>query len=96
MKFFQKKKEPQWFCWFKEKPKRFAAVITVSVSVAILAFVLSATLAPRNFPASRVVTIPEGATLEDVAQLFNERKVIASPFFFNVIMKLSSWMCTCP
>ncbi|MCK5027222.1 MAG: endolytic transglycosylase MltG [Candidatus Pacebacteria bacterium] len=90
MKFFQNKKVSLCIQWFTKDSKRLVTTVAISTFITMLVLVFSIILAPRGFPVARIVTIPEGATLEDVAQLFDERRVVASPFFFKVVMKLSS------
>lgn len=61
----------------------------------LLAFGLAAALAvvlvlalvfpPLGFPADAVIEIPEGATVERIAQILYERQVIRSPFIFSLL-----------
>ncbi|MCK5095848.1 MAG: endolytic transglycosylase MltG [Candidatus Pacebacteria bacterium] len=76
--------------WVLDDTKRSFVALSGVVAVIVAVFVLSVTLAPRDFPVGRIVTITEGATLTEISELFNEKSVVASPFFFKMLVKVSS------
>lgn len=73
------------FC--KRHKRTIAAVL---VSFIILAFVLyDATLrAPEAFPAGEIITIEEGATLDDITQQLEHRRVVQNKSALKVIVKV--------
>lgn len=70
--------------------KRFRLALFGAVTISAFVFMLSLVMAPRNFPVGRVVTIPEGATLSEVATLFSEKGVVASPVVLKAFVALMS------
>ena len=83
-------KTKEYFQWIMGNIKRILVVLSGVTVMIITGFVLSVMLAPRDFPVGRIVTVPEGATLSEISELFDERSVVASPLFFKMLVKVSS------
>jgi UPF0755 protein len=71
---------------FKRSPKVYLALgITSLVLLILYGFFIAA---PLSFPVKRVVVIPRGSTLSDIAnQLYGEH-IIRSPLFFRLLVRI--------
>lgn len=75
------------FSWILHRsPRLYLSLGVTSLILLILyGFFIAA---PLSFPAKRVVVIPRGSTLSDIAHQLYVDNVIRSPFFFRVLVRL--------
>src|SRR3989344_1063917 len=72
---------------FWSKPK-FRLLLCVFVVAVIFVVQILFFQYPNNFPTRTLVTIPSGKTLNQIAEIFRENRLISSPFLFKVIVAL--------
>lgn len=71
-------------------PKYSLAKVGVIVSIFLPLLLLINTLfviPPADFPVGKTVVIPEGATVKQIAETFENREIIRSPILFSVLVK---------
>lgn len=73
-----------WYRWV-DRRRMPVVVLAVGVFLGFAFLYLDVVKAPASFPHGKVVRIQEGQTLEDVAQLLEERGVVRSSFWFKNI-----------
>ncbi|MES2215827.1 MAG: endolytic transglycosylase MltG [Patescibacteria group bacterium] len=61
---------------------------TVVIVFAGLIFVFAGSLAPKDFPYRRIVTIPKSSGVSGTAEILADRNIIKSPFLFKVYVVL--------
>jgi len=73
---------------FEKISKKDYEIMSTIVSIFLLlsAFYFFFLSSPFNFPVGTIVHIDEGATLNQISKLLDEKKVIKSPFWFKVLM----------
>ena len=59
---------------------------TISVFLVFIAFYFFFFSSPFNFPVGTVIYINEGASLNKISELLNQKSVIKSPFWFKVLV----------
>ncbi len=58
----------------------------IAILLLVFLFVISA---PQEFPMNKIITIPKGATLKEIAANFQEEKLIRYPVLFDSLMRYS-------
>jgi UPF0755 protein len=77
----------QWLSLRKEIFRRVVLGSTLSFLFVVLFMVASA---PRSFPTGIIVTIPEGASVAEIARLFKEKSIISSSLMFEATVRAFS------
>jgi UPF0755 protein len=77
----------QWLFLRKEIAKRIVLGSTLSFLFVALFMMASA---PRSFPTGIIVTIPEGASVAEIARLFKEKSIISSSLMFEATVRAFS------
>lgn len=67
---------------------RRTLVIIISLGVAALALWLAVLRPPADFPVRRLVSVPQGESLAQIADRLHAEGVIRSPLFFRLVMTL--------
>lgn len=87
---YLKEKVQAYIAWFRDDLRRLGIAVGGASFITAFVFLFMAVSAPSSFPVGRVVTIPEGATLSEISELFNDRQIVASPFFLKIFVALAS------
>jgi UPF0755 protein len=74
----------QW----REHTNRRTVIITIVLGALFAAAYLFAVQPPKNFPTGQLVEVPEGASLDSIAQTLYEDGVVRSPLAFKAIVTL--------
>lgn len=75
------------------QPKSSLAKTGIVVAGFLTSLLLANTLflvPPTSFPVGKTVVIPEGATVREIAHVFEEREIIKSPIAFEMLVKTLS------
>lgn len=79
----------EWSAYWRTHSNRRTILTSIFVGALAIALYVSAIDAPDNFPLNTLVNVPEGATLSETAQSFEELGVVRSGTMLKIIMTMT-------
>ncbi|MEK7509326.1 MAG: endolytic transglycosylase MltG [Patescibacteria group bacterium] len=73
---------------WQEGANRRSLFLIIAIGTAALLIYVSVVAPPRGFPVGQLITVPEGATAEEVGMLLEEQKVVRSGFALRLAVMM--------
>lgn len=67
--------------------KRSITAFLFALAILFCVYIASLNSAPKHFPVNETVVIPSGATVSEVADLFDEQSLVKSSFYFYTLLQ---------